>query len=173
VARWWILLLLVVAGCGGSEEEPAVEAPPSIELTSRAFAAGAAIPRRYTCDGDDTSPPLAWRNVPADAQSLALLMDDAGGYTHWTVYAIPPGTLRAQEGKVPPQALEGENSFGDAGYGGPCPPKGDEAHRYVFALYALRADPGLELKAKPDDVREAIEQNAIARGRLVGTFKRG
>ena len=153
-----------------------MKAPPSIQLQSSAFAAGGAIPQRYTCDGDDTSPPFGWSGVPKSAKSLALLMDDPdapGGYTHWTVYGISPTTRAFEQGKPPAGATEGENSFGDVGYGGPCPPEGDKAHRYVFALYALREQPDLEPGAKPDEVRGAIEKHAIARGELVGTFKRG
>jgi len=161
-------LLLALVGCGG-EEEPAVDAPPSIEVTSQAFEAGAAIPAKYTCSGDDVAPPLAWQDVPGEAKALALLMDDpdAGGYTHWVVFNLPP-TATGVDGGV-----EGENSFGDVGYGGPCPPEGDKAHRYVFAVYALREELDLEKGAKPDAVRDAIADQAIARGRLIGTFKRG
>src|SRR5215207_8001970 len=179
VVRWWIFLLLVViAGCGGGElSEPAPDAPPGIQLTSPAFAAGAAIPQRYTCDGGDTSPPLAWTDVPRAAKSLALIVEDpdapGGTYVHWTVYAIPPGTDKLEEGEPPPGAKQGENSFGDTGYGGPCPPHGDKAHRYSFLLYALKTEPDLDKGAKPEDVRKQIDKHALARGRLVGTFKRG
>jgi Raf kinase inhibitor-like YbhB/YbcL family protein len=112
---------------------------------------------------------LQWSGVPSEAKALAVLMDDpdAGGYTHWTVFNMPSDATRVEGG------VEGENSFGDVGYGGPCPPEGDDAHRYVFAVYALRDELGLERGAKPEDVRDAIADQAIARGRLVGTFKRG
>jgi Raf kinase inhibitor-like YbhB/YbcL family protein len=168
---------MVIAGCGGGEKasEPAPDAPPGIELTSSAFQAGSAIPRKYTCDGDDTSPPLAWADVPEGTKSLALLVEDpdapGGTYVHWTVYGIPPSTRKLAEGKT--AGTEGENSFGDTAYGGPCPPEGDEAHRYVFELYALRSTPDLEPGAKPDEVQAAIKKQAIARGELIGTFKRG
>jgi Raf kinase inhibitor-like YbhB/YbcL family protein len=171
------LLAVVIAGCGGGEKasEPAPDAPPGIELTSSAFQAGGAIPRKYTCDGDDTSPPLAWADVPEGTKSLALLVEDpdapGGTYVHWTVYGIPAATRKFEEGKS--AGTEGENSFGDTAYGGPCPPEGDKAHRYVFALYALRSTPDLEPGAKPDEVQDAIDGQAIARGQLIGTFKRG
>jgi Raf kinase inhibitor-like YbhB/YbcL family protein len=180
VARGAIFgLLVLIAGCGGGEQPkvPAPSAPPGIELMSRAFRPGQPIPARYTCDGDDTSPPLSWGDVPDAAKSLALLVDDpdapGGTYTHWTVYDIPASARRFPAGSPPPGARQGENSFGDAKYGGPCPPKGDEPHRYVFQLYALRAPLNLSEGAKPDDVRTAIAKQALARGRLVGTFKRG
>jgi Raf kinase inhibitor-like YbhB/YbcL family protein len=179
VARWWIFLLLVIAGCGGGDEpsEPAPKAPPGIELTSSAFDAGAAIPKRYSCDGDEISPPLQWADVPNGAKSLALLMEDpdapSGTFVHWTVFDIPPTAREFDQGKTPAGSHQGENSFGKTGYGGPCPPKGDKAHRYVFSLYALRAELSLEAGAKPDEVSAAVDKQAIARGEIIGTFKRG
>ncbi len=179
VARWWIFgLLVVIGGCGGEKATaPEPTAPAGIDLTSSAFAEGHPIPTRYTCDGAGTSPPLHWAGAPAATQSFALLVDDpdapGGTYTHWTVYGIPPSTRAIAEGKPPPHATQGQNSFGDDRYGGPCPPKGNPAHRYVFQLYALRAPLKLPQGAKPDQVRTAIQPLAIARGRLIGTFKRG
>jgi Raf kinase inhibitor-like YbhB/YbcL family protein len=180
MARSWIVGLVVLMGCGGGGDkavEPAPDAPPGIELTSSAFGAGQPIPAKYTCAGQETSPPLAWADVPAGTKSLALLVEDpdapGGTYTHWTVYGIPATARKFEAGTVPRGSTQGENSFGDDRYGGPCPPKGDQAHRYVFSLYALRADLGLDAGAKPDDVRAAIKKQAVARGRLIGTFKRG
>jgi Raf kinase inhibitor-like YbhB/YbcL family protein len=180
VARCWLpCLLLLIAGCGGGGDkavEPAPDAPPGIELTSPAFDAGQPIPAKYTCERKETSPPLQWADVPDGTKSLALLVEDpdapGGTYTHWTVYGIPARTRSFAAGKAPKGSTQGENSFGDDRYGGPCPPKGD-AHHYVFNLYALRADLGLDAGAKPDEVRAAIKQQAVARGRLIGTFKRG
>jgi Raf kinase inhibitor-like YbhB/YbcL family protein len=167
----------MATGCGNADNEPAPEAPPGIELTSSAFQAGAPIPARYTCDGQDTSPPLAWADVPKGAKSLALVVDDpdapGGTYTHWTVYGIPAAARRIQAGATPARSQQGQNSFGDDRYGGPCPPKGDKPHHYEFELYALRAPLGLQRGAKPDDVRSAITKQALARGLLIGTFKRG
>ena len=175
-----VCLLLLIAGCGGGGNksvDPARDAPPGIELTSSAFEAGGRIPTKYTCSGKEISPPLAWADVPAGTKSLALLVEDpdapGGTFTHWTVYGIPPTVHKIAQGTAPSGSTQGENSFGDDKYGGPCPPKGDEAHHYVFNLYALRADPKLEPGAKPDDVRGAIKKQAIGRGSLIGTFKRG
>jgi Raf kinase inhibitor-like YbhB/YbcL family protein len=180
MARWGIFVLLVlVAGCGGGEKPttPVPDAPPDIELTSSAFREGEPIPKKYTCDGSETSPPLAWAGAPQATKELALLVDDpdapGGTYTHWTVYGIPPSTRKMAEGRPPRGARQGENSFGDEKYGGPCPPKGGGPHDYVFQLYALKAPLGLQAGAKPDAVRQAIAKQALARGRLVGTFKRG
>lgn len=172
------VLAVAIAACGGGEtvEGPAPPAPDEIALTSPAFEAGAAIPREFTCEGEEVSPPLAWSGVPGEAGSLALLMEDpdapGGTFVHWTLFGLPPEIEALEAGRVPAGAREGENSFGDAGYGGPCPPEGDEPHRYVFLLYALKAPLGLEAGAKPGDVRTAIEREAIASGQLTGRFGR-
>jgi Raf kinase inhibitor-like YbhB/YbcL family protein len=180
VARLLSLLALTAAfsACGSDDSaEPGADAPPSIDVTSPAFSAGKAIPKEYGCDDAELSPPLEWSGVPKSARSLVLLMDDpdasGGTFTHWTVYGIAPKTTSFPEGERPRGSRAGENSFGDVGYGGPCPPEGDEAHRYVFAIYALRDAPELERGATAEEVRDAIDDGAITRGRLVGTFKRG
>jgi Raf kinase inhibitor-like YbhB/YbcL family protein len=173
------LLALLAAGCGGGDtvEGPAPIAPVQIRLSSPGFAAGATIPRRYTCDGADTSPPLVWTKPPKAARELALLMEDPdapnGTFVHWTVYNIAPRTVLIGLNEPPSGAEEGENSFGKRGYSGPCPPEGDKPHNYVFTIYALRSTLKLAPGAKPADVREAIAERAIARGQLVGSFKRG
>jgi Raf kinase inhibitor-like YbhB/YbcL family protein len=171
-------LLAAVAGisaCGGKAEEP--EVPQSIVLTSPAFDAGARMPQRFSCDDAELSPPLTWRKVPDGAKSLALVMEDPDApnrtFVHWTVFAIAPKAREFLEGEAPEGSLEGENSVGEEGYAGPCPPEGDKAHRYVFELYALRSEPDLARGAKPDEVRDAIAKHAMARGRLIGTFNRG
>jgi Raf kinase inhibitor-like YbhB/YbcL family protein len=173
-----LLLALSIAACGGGDtvEGPAPSAPVQIRLSSPAFAAGAMIPPRYTCDGNDTSPPLVWTKPPEAARELALLMEDPdapnGTFAHWTVYGIAPMTIVLDANQPPTNAEEGENSFGKRGYSGPCPPKGDKPHHYVFTLYALDSAPKLAPGAKPADVRKAIAKRAIARGHLVGRFKR-
>jgi Raf kinase inhibitor-like YbhB/YbcL family protein len=167
-----VLAIAGLAGCGGeSVEGPPPEAPETIELTSDAFADGGTIPDRYTCDGDDVPPGLRWDGVPTGARALALVMEDPdapdGTFVHWTVLDIPPDAVT-----LPREATEGTNSFGDRGYGGPCPPEDDEPHRYVFLIYALEAPLGLEAGAQPDEVRAAIEREAMGRGQLTGRFGR-
>jgi Raf kinase inhibitor-like YbhB/YbcL family protein len=165
----------LVAGCGGNKaSEPLPEAPAGIILESPAFSPGGQIPVRYTCDGEDVSPPLRWSGIPVRARSLAMLMEDedAKGFAHWTVLNIPRHADRLAEGRTPPGAIETENSFGDKRYGGPCPPDDDPPHHYRFALYALSKRLVLGGKASPDDVRDAVGETALARGELTGTFGR-
>src|SRR4051794_32845069 len=176
---WAVGMVATTAGCGGSHavKAPAPAAPDRLKLTSPAFQDGAAIPRRFSCDGDNTSPSLLWTNPPSRTRSLALTVEDpdapGGTFVHWTVYGIPSDATQAPQGSAPPQARQGENSFGKRGYDGPCPPKGDKAHRYVFTLYALKTTPALRAGARPSQVLAAIAKAAIARGRLTGVFKRG
>ena len=106
-----------------------------VELTSSTFGVGEPIPRRYSCAGEDVSPPLEWRAVPADAVSLALIVDDpdapAGTFTHWLAWGINPEDGGLAVGEHPPR--EGRNDFREIGYRGPCPPWGLGPHRYFFA----------------------------------------
>jgi Raf kinase inhibitor-like YbhB/YbcL family protein len=144
-----------------------------MKLTSPAFADGEPIPARYTCDGDDVSPPLAWTAPPDGTVSLALCLDDpdAGKYplTHWLAWNLPPGA--GSLGEAEAAASEGRNDFGAPGYRGPCPPPG-KAHRYVFALHAL----DVELELGPSDRRlsfdEATGEHVLATAQLTGAYQR-
>jgi Raf kinase inhibitor-like YbhB/YbcL family protein len=177
IRRAALVAVLLVAGCGGGDKPsaPLPGAGARLALSSPAFGPGAAIPRRFTCDGDGVSPPLSWSGVPADARELALVVEDqdAGRFVHWTVLGIPASSHALAEGSVPPGAVQTENSFGKRGWGGPCPPKGDAPHRYAFALYAVRAPLGLGAGASPDEVRAALAEKALARGVLTGRYGRG
>ena len=167
---------LALAGCGDDKVSgPPPAAPERIVLSSPAFSQGETIPKAFTCSGQGQSPPLRWRGVPPEARSLALLVEDpdapGGTFVHWTAWDIAPGTSSLAAGAKPPR--QGRSSGGDTGWTPPCPPEGKGAHRYVFTLYALRARLGLESAAKPDEVRSAIGEQALARGDLTGRFGRG
>jgi Raf kinase inhibitor-like YbhB/YbcL family protein len=144
-----------------------------MELTSRAFADGEEIPRTYTCDGEDVSPPLAWAGVPPEASSLALLVDDpdapGGTFTHWLAWGLDPARGGLREGE--PAPLEGVNDFGAKGYRGPCPPPG-RPHRYVFQLFALSEQPHLVPGARRDEFERAIAPLTLDAARLTGSYGR-
>ena len=150
-----------------------------MRLTSSAFAPDGRIPGRFTCDGADVSPPLAWSDPPSGVRSFALVVTDpdapGGVWYHWAICDIPPAARALEahwppERPIPPQA---RNDFGRPGYGGPCPPRGAAAHRYHFRLYALnvaRLDLGSHAVCR--DVEAAAGAQAIATAELVGTYGR-
>ena len=155
----------------------------ALTLSSSAFSAGGAIPAKYTCDGEDTSPPLGWSGVPDRTMSLALIVDDPdapdpaapkGRWVHWVLYNMPPDTrglpAGARSGKLPPGAQEGANDFKRIGYGGRCPPIG--RHRYYFTLYAL--DTSLPESERPSraDVEAAMKGHVIEKTEMIGTYAR-
>ena len=176
--RWLLVLGLAgLAACSSGAGEPRAERalPEPIAISSPAFTAGAAIPQRFTCDGDNLSPPLRWSGVPAGTAQLALVLEDDGArgesggpFVHWSLFGIPPSATQ-----VPRGARQGTNDFHQLTYGGPCPPDNDPAHRYVFTLYALRAPLDLPDGAPPTDLRAAIARAASAQGRLTVTYTRG
>jgi Raf kinase inhibitor-like protein, YbhB/YbcL family len=148
----------------------------SFTLTSGAFAEGGSIPRMYACDGQDISPPLEWANAPDGTETLALVMTDpdAGGFVHWVFFnveASASGGIPAGFSASPDGPLQGRNSFGRAGYGGPCPPSG--THHYVLRLLAL--DVGLPLTGAPSasEVLDATSGHVLGEARLTGTYHRG
>lgn len=163
-------------GEGGKPRQAAALpfAPARITVTSPAFAPNATLPRRFTCQGEGAAPPLSWSSVPAGTRELALVVEDpdarSGSFVHWIVLGIPPAS-RGLAAK-PATLRLGRASSGRVGYEPPCPPKGDGAHRYVFALYALRRPVGLPLGAAVNPVRAAIARSAFARGTLIGRFAR-
>ena len=141
-------------------------------LTSAAFAAGAPIPRVYTCDGRNVSPPLRWTDPPAGTRSFAILMDDpdapGGTFTHWLGWNIPATARSLRVGQHAP--VEGTNDAQRIGYVGPCPPSG--RHRYVFHLYALRAPLRLAAGSSRSAFLAALRGKTLAVARLVGPYAR-
>lgn len=152
----------------------------ALSLKSSVFDDGSEIPRKYSCQGEDVSPPLSWSGVPQETRSLALVCSDpdapGGTFQHWAVFDLPPGTEGLDEGFTVGQiegAREAVNDFGNAGYGGPCPPEGHGPHRYRFKLYALgQGQLSLGEAAKVEQVIEAAEAAAIETAELVGTYER-
>jgi len=145
-------------------------------LTSTAFADGDAIAREFSCDGANVSPPLKWTGVQAGTAALVLVVDDpdARGFVHWLVLDLPGRDGDLPKGVVPTAASpqQGRNDFGQAGWGGPCPPSG--THHYCFTLTALGAPLGLGDHPAGGDVRKALGQAMVlGKAALTGTYRRG
>lgn len=151
-----------------------------LQLTSKAFHDGQAIPEKYTCSGQDVSPDLAWSGAPEETKSLALIVDDpdapGGVWVHWVLYDLPGETRDLPEGMPKDRELrngarQGKNDFGKIGYNGPCPPSGP-AHRYFFKLYALREKTGLSAGATKADLERAMKGKIAGQATLTGKFRR-
>lgn len=150
-----------------------------IKMKSAAFEEGGMIPKKYTCDGMDISPPLVWEEVPSGTKILALISDDPdapmGTWVHWVIYNLPSTTRELPE-NVPSQkvlengAKQGTNDFRKIGYGGPCPPGG--THRYYFKLYALDKELNLDPGMTKNQLIKAMEGHILAQGQLMGKYKR-
>jgi Raf kinase inhibitor-like YbhB/YbcL family protein len=176
-----LLLPLSLAVSLAAPQSLAQQKEKSMNLTSPAFAHNAEIPAKYTCEGNDVSPPLAWSGVPANAKSLALIVDDPDApdpaapkrtWVHWVVYNLPPNAGSLPEGakQLPAGALSGLNDWKRTGYGGPCPPVG--RHRYFHKLYALDTMlPDLG-KATKDKLEAAMKTHVVAQAELVGTYQK-
>lgn len=176
--RLWLLVLAptVLAGCGGDERGSMQRRiAGSMRLTSAAFPAGGRIPARFTCDGANVSPPLAWSSAP-DAGELAIVMRDVdspgGAFVHWVLAGLPPETQGLTSARVPSGADQLPNSSGTSGYRGPCPPRGDRPHRYVFTIYALTERPTIASDTPPAQAREAIVRAASTKGSLTASYSR-
>ncbi len=145
-----------------------------MNITSPAFENSAPMPSKYTCDGEDISPPLHISGVHPDAKSLILIVDDpdapGGTWVHWVVWNIHPSISDVAEGSVPEGGIEGRTSFGRGGYGGPCPPRG--MHRYFFKIYELDIVLNIPLTSEVDDVEEAMKGHVLADAKLMGTYSR-
>jgi Raf kinase inhibitor-like YbhB/YbcL family protein len=149
------------------------------KLTSTAFAPGELIPRKYTCDGEDISPPLRWSDPPQATQSFALIADDPdapiGTWIHWVLYNLS-AAVRALPEAVPPDAdlddgsRHGKNSWGRQDYGGPCPPSG--THRYFFKLYALDTVLDLLAGASKEQLLQSMEGHILAQTEVMGVYTR-
>lgn len=145
-------------------------------ITSPQFEGGQEIPRKFTCDGFDMNPEFQIQNVPAEAKSLALIVEDpdapGGTFTHWTVWNIKPDTTLIKEESMPPGSTEGRTDFGRTGFGGPCPPQGAGAHRYFFRLYALDRRLDLPPGSSRSELAAELGRGCLAKAELIGTYGR-
>lgn len=175
--------LLLATTC--QRQTPVAEASSPMQsimkLESPAFADGASIPSKYTCEGADTPPELRWSNAPEGTRSFVLIVDDPDApdpkrpkrtWVHWVLYEIPADAMGLSEGAdpLPLGTREGVNDWGRVGYGGPCPPIGE--HRYFFKLYAL--DVALGDLAEPNKaaLERAMHGHVLAQVDLVGTYEK-
>jgi len=173
-----LLILAALSACQGTQPAPQAgpESGTTIQLESSVFEDQGTIPQRFTCDGEDLSPPLSWSEPPAGTQSLLLVFDDpdapVGTWDHWLLFNIPP-TIRSLPEGIPADAVvegigtHGSNSWHRLGYGGPCPPKGS-THRYFFRLYALDTFLDLGAGAGKDELAKAMQGHMLAMGQLMG-----
>jgi Raf kinase inhibitor-like YbhB/YbcL family protein len=152
----------------------------AFQLTTAAFSAGGTIPKKFTCDGPDVSPPLHWKEAPVGTHSFALIMDDpdapVGTWVHWVLYNLPANTTELPEGvekrdQMANGAMQGRNDFRKVGYGGPCPPAG-KPHRYFFKLYALDTKLNLKGGATKPEVERAMKGRILAQTELMGLYGR-
>lgn len=173
---------------GMAKRESRPGASQTLQIESSVFEHNGMIPSKYTCDGENISPPLQIVNVPEQTISLALVMHDpdakvAGGWTHWTIWNIAPDVNEIKENSVPSGATEGMTNFGKPGYGGPCPPRvemrkrvearpTDSVHHYHFILFALDSIVTLNEKATKEDFEHFAEKHIIDKAVMIGLYER-
>ncbi|MEK7085774.1 MAG: YbhB/YbcL family Raf kinase inhibitor-like protein [Patescibacteria group bacterium] len=145
-----------------------------MKISSPTFQHNQNIPSKYTCDGENINPPLQFLDIPGNAQSLVLISDDPdapmGTWVHWTVWNIDPKITEITENSVPLGAVEGTTSFGETGYGGPCPPSG--THRYFFKLYAIDTKLDLSTTTNAQDLEKSLQGHILAKAEIIGLYKR-
>ncbi|MEK7582186.1 MAG: YbhB/YbcL family Raf kinase inhibitor-like protein [Patescibacteria group bacterium] len=145
-----------------------------MKLSGTAFEEGDNIPSKYTCDGENINPPLAISSVPKGAKSLTLIMNDpdspSGTWLHWSIWNIAPDTQKIDEHSVPSGATEGKTSFGNIGYGGPCPGSGE--HRYFFKIYALDTTFDLPITTDEEKLLRVMGGHILEQTELMGKYER-
>jgi Raf kinase inhibitor-like YbhB/YbcL family protein len=176
-----VLLLGIIGGTMlVSQSHPSAGGSMALALKSTAFAPGAEIAKKYSCEGDDVSPALEWSAPPAHTVSFALIMDDpdapVGTWVHWVIWNLPASTQELPEAVAKLEQLDdgtrqGRNSSKKIGYIGPCPPPG-KPHRYFFRLYALDKMLVLAPGASRASLEEAMKHHVLAQGEYMGTYKR-
>jgi Raf kinase inhibitor-like YbhB/YbcL family protein len=145
-----------------------------MKISSTAFGHNGQIPKKYTCDGGDVNPLLKFEEIPANARSLALIVDDPdapmGTWVHWVVWNMDPKTAEIKENSVPKGSMQGMNDFGKHDYGGPCSPSG--THRYFFKLYALDMTLNISANAGKPALESAMKGHILADAQLIGLYER-
>ncbi len=175
-ALWLLAAAALAAGCGGDGGErlssDLPRAPAALRVSSPAFINGSRLPQRYTCDGAGDEPPVQAGTVPTSTSELVLVVSDpdapGGTYVHVTRYGLSP----RGDGSVDKGGREGRNSAGEIGWAAPCPPEGDDAHRYVWSVYALRDPSGIDAGANPDEVASALGEGVLASGTITARYGR-
>jgi phosphatidylethanolamine-binding protein (PEBP) family uncharacterized protein len=172
---WLLAAAALAAGCGGDDRLSSDDLPRSsaaLRVSSPAFIDGSRLPQRYTCDGAGDEPPVEAGTVPATTSEVVLVVSDpdapGGAYVHVTRYGIGP----RGDGSVDHGGREGLNSAGEIGWTAPCPPEGDDAHRYVWSVFALRDPTGLDAGATPGEVTESVRQGPLASGTITARYGR-
>lgn len=151
-----------------------------INISSVVFEEGGKIPQKHTCDDENISPPLQWSTLPEHTISFVIICEDPdvyqGTFTHWILFNIPadiqelPAAI-GNEGRLANGAIQGKNDFGYTGYGGPCPPEGEE-HRYIFRIYALDTTLDLNPGATKQELKNAMWERVLDEGELMGIYGR-
>lgn len=156
------------------ESDKEINLKSDMKITSSAFEHNQNIPNKYTCDGENINPPLQFIDVPQNAKSLALIVDDpdapSGTFDHWIVYNIDPATLEIKENSIPNSGSVGKSSTGVSKWVSPCPPSG--VHRYFFKLYALDTRLNLPTNVSKKEVEEAMKNHVIESSELIGLYNR-
>ena len=173
------LITIFISSCKSQVETKRGGETMEIKLTTTAFQEGEQIPKKYTCDGENISPPLEWSGIPQGTQSIALICDDPdapmGTWVHWVVFNIPASLNKLSE-KIPDNKVledgtsQGSNDFRKIGYGGPCPPGG--THRYFFKIYALDKRVELTPGATKGKLLHEMSEHILAEGKLMGKYSR-
>jgi Raf kinase inhibitor-like YbhB/YbcL family protein len=175
----WIIVIMCFTLFPGLYHRAFSEGGGEMQMTSSAFTEGNMIPAKYTCDGQDMSPPLEWRDVPAGTKSFGLISDDPdapmGTWVHWVAFNIPPNVTKLDENVRPDKEFrngmrQGSNDWPKIGYGGPCPPSG--THRYYFKLYALDALLDIPSGTTKTRLLQAMKGHILAEAQLMGKYKR-
>ncbi len=171
---YFLIITLLIVSCSENEVNlKQNEEVFNLKITSPAFEHNTEMPSRYTCDGEGVSPPLTISDIPENTKSLVLINDDpdAPGATwdHWIIFNMPPDTKEIPE-NTEPEGIAGKNSWGNTGYGGPCPPSG--THRYFFKIYALDTYLDLPESSSKSDIENAMNDHILDKDELIGLYRR-